>query len=83
MSSRQYSPRASSSRRLSFAALPVASLERDQPDLAAQRPHRLGRAVVGGVVEDEDLVLELGRVVRSIASRQASRCSRPFVFTTQ
>ena len=27
-----------------------------------QRPHRLGRAVVGGVVEDEDLALDPGRV---------------------
>ena len=37
-------------------------LQRDQADLAAERPHRLGRAVVGGVVEDEDLALDSGRV---------------------
>ena len=37
-------------------------LQRDQADVAAERPHRLGRAVVGGVVEDEDLALHPGRV---------------------
>ena len=37
-------------------------LELDQPDVPPQRPHRLGGAVVGGVVEDEDLTLGPGRI---------------------
>ena len=54
------SPRAS--RVESFSALPArrsSSIRRMSPP---QRPHRLGRAVVGGVVEDEDLALDAGRV---------------------
>ncbi len=39
-----------------------ALLQGDQANLAAQLPHRLGRAVLGGVVEDEDLPLHPGRV---------------------
>ena len=39
-----------------------AALQRDQADIAAERPHRRGRAVVGGVVENEDLALDSGRV---------------------
>jgi hypothetical protein len=33
-------------------------LERDQADVVAERLHRLGRAILGGVVEDEDLALD-------------------------
>ena len=65
LSSRQSSPRASRSSRESFSALPRAPLERDQPQPLAE-PVRarvpaldlLGRAVVGGVVEHQHLVVE-------------------------
>ena len=43
-------------------ALAGPPLERDQADLAAAGPDRVRRAVLGGVVEDEDLALDPGRM---------------------
>ena len=39
-----------------------APVERDQPHVSAARADRVGRTVVGGVVDDDHLVLELGRM---------------------
>ena len=56
--SRQYSPPASRIRVESFSPFPVRRSSDDQADPAAAGPHRVGRAVIGGVVEDEHLAPE-------------------------
>ncbi len=84
LSSRQKRPFASRSRVESLAALPVRRSQLDQPDLAAPapappRPSRRSEALSRTRISRSTPA----GWVRSIASRQASRSSRPFVFTTQ
>ena len=82
LSSRQYRPRASRIRVESFSALPVRRSRAIRRMSPAEGAHRVGGAVVGGVVEDQDLVLDAGRVGgldRAQAGEQVARgrsCSR-------
>ena len=79
----QLPPGAAQQRRV-VLGLAGAAVERDQPDVVAAGLDRGDRAVVGAVVQHKHLVLQRrAGDVRSIASRHASRSSRPLVFTTQ
>ena len=62
LSSRQKRPLASREQGRVVGRLARPPLELDQADVPPQRPHRLRRAVARGVVEDEDLALDAGRM---------------------